>query len=320
MSQPHAQPDPKATPFVPVTLRRVGIRSGDGQPLTLCVYEPDVSASATVLALPGIGVPQRAFRHVASWLSRRGLRVVSVDYRGVGESIPVASAGRADLTAWATEDAPAALRFVQQTFSSRPVLLAHSFGGQALGLADRLHEISGAILVGSQLGHRRHWSGVDRLKLEAFWRTLLPLASGISDPLPRWLIGEAIPRAAAEQWQRWALADDWLFSFFPEAADRFARFGQPITAFAVSDDVVAPPRAVSDLLSRFTAAPVTRIDVKPSDLGLERVGHVGLFRPRGTATIWESWLQFSQKHAAPFERRDAPPLHQHAIWSIDAAE
>ncbi len=278
--------------------RSIQLSTGDGFRLHGRLFEPEHGARATFLALPGIGVAQRAFRHVGVWMAERGLRLVSVDYRGIGESDNPAARRAASLSAWARQDAVAALRFVREQLGTTPTLLAHSFGGQALGLCDELHDIAGAVLVGSQLGHRRHWSGFDRVKLELFWRVLLPLGERLSDPIPKWVVGAPLPVGVARQWRRWGQCEDWLFGEMPEAEERFANFSKPILAYGVSDDVIAPPRAVSALLERFTTAEVTRVDVHPRELARTTIGHMGLLRPHGTAAIWERWRQFALSQAA----------------------
>jgi predicted alpha/beta hydrolase len=185
---------------------------------------------------------------------------------------------------------------------ARPVLLAHSFAGQALGIVDELHDVAGAILVGSQMGHRHHWRGLSRLRLELFWRLLMPIAAELFGPrggvVPSWLLGEPLPLGVAREWRRWAMSADWFLSHYAGVAGRFARFDRPLLAYAISDDDVAPVRAVDDLLRRFRSTAVTRVDVTPRELGRRRIGHMGLFRPEGTGPIWNAWLRFILAHGA----------------------
>ena len=69
----------------PVYPQPIELTADDGVSLSARVFDTH-SADMTVLVLPGIGVPQRAFRHVASWFSEHGARCLTLDYRGVGES------------------------------------------------------------------------------------------------------------------------------------------------------------------------------------------------------------------------------------------
>jgi predicted alpha/beta hydrolase len=263
----------------------------DGVEIALRLYEPTVPARVTVLALPGIGVPQRAFRRVGSWLSQRGVRLVTVDYRGIGESRTWRGNDTACLVRWACEDATTALNWVQERFGPHVSLLAHSFGGQMLGLEESLHQVDRAVLFGAQLGQRTHWRGIDRLKVEAFWRLVLPLGIALSDPLPRWVVGEVLPRGVARKWLQWALGDDWFFGEFPEARDRFARFSSPLLFCGSSDDFVAPTRAVRARMEQVRPELVQRLELTPRGLGLEKLGHTGFFRPQAEP-LWDGWLEF----------------------------
>ena len=273
----------------------VCIPAADGHPLGGRVYEPIGPTDATILALPGIGVPQRVFRHVGDWLAQRGVRVVSVDYRGIGESASQDGGATASLSTWALADAVGALRFVRDQYATTPVLLGHSFGGQALGIAEELHEVRAAIFVGSQLGHPQHWDGLGRLKVELLWRALLPVTTRFFDPIPKWVVGEELPGGVAREWLSWGRGDDWLMTYIEGADARYASFSRPILAYAISDDDIAPPRAVDDLLRRFASADVRRVDITPEALGRSSIGHVGLFRPTNTTRVWEHWLDFTKE-------------------------
>jgi predicted alpha/beta hydrolase len=179
-------------------------------------------------------------------------------------------------------------------------LLGHSFGGQMIGLSEEFHRLNAAILVCSQFGQTRHWDGFQRFKVGLFWYLILPLAAAVFKIVPGWTgIGEAIPRGVAREWARWGRTRDWLLPYHERAASLYAAFDRPIRAYATTDDPIAPPRAVSALLSRFRATKVERIDVRPSDLGLRSLGHLGLFRPGPTEQVWQEILEFGSRHSSP---------------------
>src|SRR5688572_2374743 len=227
--------------------KKLSIPALDGLVLGGRVYEPE-GARCTILLLGGIGVPQRAFRHFGAWCAPRGVRVVTVDYRGMGESPRDASAlDSATLSNWASLDAVGALRFVEKRWPEQPpVLLGHSFGGQTLGFSDEFRRIAAAVLVASQFGEAAHWDGFDRLKVSAYWNLILPSAAAIfRDRVPGWTgIGEAIPTGVAREWALWGRSRGWSLAHVPAAAERYAAFDRPLRAYSISDDRIAPPRAV----------------------------------------------------------------------------
>lgn len=271
----------------------VKLRTDDGVILSARLYQPAGEADMTVLVLPGVGVPQRALRHLAGWISRQGARCVTLDYRGIGESPPSSVPGANRLTAWARYDAVAALRWIEEQWAEPVVLLAHSFGGQMLGLSPELHRVRATVMIGSQLGSTRYWDGPRRLLLVAYWWMILPLASLMFDPIPGWTgIGVPLPRDAAREWARWGRSAGWFLDHEPEGNRLLGSFDKPLAMFGISDDTIAPPRAVDALADRFTAAEPVRRTIRPGDLGLESLGHTGLFRPGATEPVWREMLDF----------------------------
>ncbi len=279
--------------------RPVTLFASDGVALVGRLYVPPAPADLTVLMLPGIGVRQRAFRHLATWLAGEGVRCLTLDYRGIGESALSAQASHsASLRAWSQRDAVAALRYAEQTWPEAVAVIGHSFGGQLLGLAGAFQRLSAAVLLAASFGQPRHWDWPDRWLLHAYWHAVLPLASTLYARVPAWAaFGETLPRGVGREWSRWGRQPDWFLSSEPDARANFAGFRAPVLGFAVSDDFLAPGRAVQALLDCFTAAEVMRRDVSPRHLGVPRIGHLGLLRPGATQPVWRAVLDFLRRHA-----------------------
>ena len=281
-------------------MNSVTIEATDGVSLRGNVYDPEGEPAYQLLVFPGIGVPQRVFRHIAAWFAGNGVRVVSIDYRGMGASTGPNALRTANLTNWAARDAVGALRFVEQSNKAPVVLLAHSFGGQALGFSDEFRRLQGVILVGSQFGQARHWDGLARAKIAAYWNLVLPASIAVFEIIPGWTgLGVPLPRGVAREWARWGRTREWLLPHVEGAERRYATFDRPIRAYAMTDDDIAPSRGVSDLLGRFRATAVERVDLAPADLALPEIGHMGLFRPGGTERIWEEMFDFGTRVARP---------------------
>lgn len=270
----------------------------DGVPLGARVFESSARADMTVLTLPGIGIPQRVFKHVAAWLAERNARCVTVDYRGIGESRAVDAATQtASLLAWARRDAVAALEFAERQWDEPVVLLAHSFGGQLLGLAEELRRVRVAVLVGSSFGPSRYWDGIGRLVVAAYWYLVLPLASAFFEVLPPAVgFGTPLPRGVAREWSKWGRSRDWFMTFEPHARATFAAFDRPLLAVTIDDDLIAPPRAAAALLQQFSSANLSHRKLAPADLSLPSIGHMGLFRPGPPEAIWQEILTFYRRH------------------------
>ena len=276
------RPDPESTTII----------TGDGVPLSVRIFEPGGRAKATVLFTGGVGVPQRVYRELAGWLAQRGVRCLTFDYRGFGESRHSArGVATASLSTWARIDAVAAFEYCEAAWDEPVALLAHSFGGQLLALAEPLHRATSAVLVASQCGSARYWDGVQRLKVAALWHVLLPVGTALGETTPRWL-GFRVPRGVADEWGRWGRHRDWLFSLNHDAESRLRRFRGPLLSFSVIDDDLAPPRAVAALLRRFDPAVVRERRLEPVAFGVDGIGHYGVFRRGPIEPVWNEIHDF----------------------------
>jgi pimeloyl-ACP methyl ester carboxylesterase len=104
----------------------------------------DQGAGPVVVLAPGMGTTRATFRHVAPLLLRAGYRVVTVDYRGLGES----DTGWAEYSSAATaEDLAALIRHLD----AGPVLLYSNSYTSASSVhlaADHPELLRGAVLAG----------------------------------------------------------------------------------------------------------------------------------------------------------------------------
>jgi predicted alpha/beta hydrolase len=274
--------------------RSIELTTPDGVPITARLFESNEPAHMTVLMLPGIGVPQRAFRHLATWMAERGARCLTLDYRGIGESTSKPeTVTTASLLTWARLDAVTALQHAQQQWTEPVVLLSHSFGGQLIGLAEQFRQVHAVVFFGSQIPLGRYWNGVSRLKVELYWYVALPLACSLFKLLPAWIgFGARLPRGVAREWAKWGRSPEWFLSWEPDAAETFAAIDKPILAYAIEDDALAPPRAVTALLELLSCAKIIRKDLTPAEIGLTKIGHVGFLKPGPIEPVWEEVISF----------------------------
>jgi predicted alpha/beta hydrolase len=285
----------------------VAIDAADGFELAGTVYEPRGLARGVVVINPGTGVPQRFFRKHAAYLAAGGLRVVTFDYRGIGLSSPRTLRGfDASMTDWA-EDTRGVVAFVKRRWPDRPLLLvAHSFGAQAIGLVDELRQAHAALLVGAQFGYLGHWPPLSRALLRVLWAAVLPTTTALAGYLPKWTgMGEDLPKGVAREWAKWCGHPEYLIGHVAEARDRFARFDVPSVSSAVH--------------AALSGAPLVHRRFAPSDLGAREVGHFGFFRPSLESSLWaeaRGWLV----EAAGARRPAGLRPHAPGSFRIDEAE
>lgn len=266
----------------------LSLTSSDGVALGARMFEPR-EARASVIVHGATATPARYYDRFATWLAHRGYRVLTYDYRGIGRS----RTGRLghDATSmrdWAERDAVAAHEALSaREAGAQRLLIAHSFGGQALGLAEPLHDVRGAAMVGVQLGYVGHWPAAGRARLGVVWNVLVPGFSRTIGYVPGWTgMGEDLPGGVAREWARWCTSPGYLLDHIEGARERFARFAAPTLFYSFTDDDYAPRAAVEAYLGALSGAPVSHRRFAPSELGQREIGHFGFFRPRLEPTLW----------------------------------
>ncbi|HEX2059244.1 MAG TPA: alpha/beta fold hydrolase, partial [Thermoanaerobaculia bacterium] len=149
--------------------RTIEICASDGYRLAATLYDAD--AGEAMLVAPAMGVRRRFYDAFARYLAERGRNVVTIDYRGIGDSRP-ANLRRFNgtMSDWGRLDIAAAIEWIVREL--RPSSLAyagHSAGGQLVGLASNADRIERMLLVCAQSGHWRHWPGLRAYGLAALW-------------------------------------------------------------------------------------------------------------------------------------------------------
>ncbi|MCI0571776.1 MAG: alpha/beta fold hydrolase [Myxococcaceae bacterium] len=272
------------------------LQASDGQPLAATLYPADQDGpGAVVLVSSATGATQRYYARFATFLATRGLPTVTYDYRGIGDSRPLAPGVSARMQDWGERDLAGAIAGVRRAFPGRRlVLVGHSVGGQLVGLAPNCGEVDAVVLVASQSGHWRLWPAPTRWGMACLWYALVPGITALFGRLPGWLgMGADLPRGVALEWARWCRHRDYLLHEGGEARRAaYSALSAPILAYSFSDDAYAPPAAVEALLATYRSAPRLRRHLTPQDVG-RPIGHFGFFRESFQESLWEEvaeWL------------------------------
>jgi predicted alpha/beta hydrolase len=281
----------------------VQLRARDGYALFGTVYapSPDVTNPPTVVIASATAVRRRYYDAFARFLAARGFRVLTFDYRGIGDSRPPRLRGfRAEMHEWGELDLSAVVDWAHEQFPAAPLLLVgHSVGGQLVGFLDHVDTVQAVLSVGAQSGYWRHWPrGPKAARMAVNWYLLIPTVARVFGYVPGFLgIGEDLPAGVALEWAAWGRRPHYLFDGFPERAARFARYGGPWRSYSISDDPYAPRAAVGALLAFYTGAQVEHVHVTPAELGVTAVGHFGFFRERFRESLWTDAAQWLVERA-----------------------
>jgi predicted alpha/beta hydrolase len=257
---------------------------------------PEVPVVARALIAPAMGVRRRLYRSFAKALAAAGVETLTVDYRGIGDSLT----GRIQrlehtLHDWAEQDLSAALTFLKARGPVPIAWIGHSVGGQLMGLIDA-RDVDAAVFVASQSGYWKHWDGPGRAAIFGLWQVAIPLFTALTGKLPMHAFGqgEDVPKNVAREWAAWGRHPRYIMRYAdgrPGCA--FKTYAGPLRSYAIADDNYAPPRSVQELLAYYERTRPELVLVRPSDVGSKSIGHFNFFRERYRQSLWKdtiAWL------------------------------
>jgi predicted alpha/beta hydrolase len=267
----------------------------DGFPLAASWHGADQPARVALVA-PATGVRRRLYENYAGDLARRGFGALTWDWRGTGDSRPRSLRGfPATMRGWAEHDFEGVLRWARERFPAASlVAVGHSFGGQAIGLAPSAAALDAAVTVAAQSGYWGHWPRPRKYFYALLWHTWFPALTRICGYFPGRLLrmGADLPTGVALEWARWCRSPDYLGDWRGHAA-----FAAPILAVSFADDDYAPRAAVEALHAHYGRGDFGHCHVQPREVGLERIGHFGFFRP-GIASLWSETAEWLTAHTS----------------------
>ena len=248
---------------------------------------------ARIIVAGATGVPQRFYRRFAEHAAARGYEVITFDYRGIGASAPATLRGfRMDYRDWARLDLASVLHCLP---ADLPVhLMAHSFGGHALGLLPDPGIVTSMHALGSGSGWRGWMPRTEQVRVAFLWNAFGPVIVGTHGYLAwkRFGLGEDLPIDVYRQWKHWCRFPGYWFEdpqVGAEMSRLFARVRVPITAINSVDDRWGSPAARDAFYRHYVNADVTTRDLRPSDIGQVAIGHMGYFR-QGSEQLWDQVL------------------------------
>lgn len=273
------------------------ITARDGRTLAATVFAPSEAPRGVVLVNSATAVPRKIYRGFTTYLAEQGFAAMSYDYRGIGGSRPETLKGfAARMRDWASLDVAGAIDHLRGVWPHLPLaVVGHSFGGQAVGLVPNNAEISRALFVAAQAGAWRLIHSPERYRVYLMMRVLgNSLARTLGYVPGRLGIGEDVPSGVFLEWTDWVMRKRYFFDDLSlETLANFPRYRGALRAVCLTDDPWATAPAVDLLCSGFTGTRAERIDVTPREVGAEKIGHFGFFRPEHRATLWRdaaAWL------------------------------
>lgn len=255
------------------------------------------AADTVVLINSAMGMPRDFYTPFAAFLAAAGIATLCWDYRGVGDSVNGSAADTpATIHDWGEQDLPAVIDWLLDRYPGRRlVIVAHSVGGQILGMTPKTNRADRLVLVGTQSGYWRLWSGWQQLRIGFIWHVVIPVVSRLRGHFPaRWFgLAVDLPNGVAREWARWGRDPDYLMGAHRRAsASNYAALDRPLLNVWISDDDIASFAANRRMLSWYPRAHVTNWNLRPEDLGVARIGHFRLFRDGIGPAFWPRLLNW----------------------------
>ncbi|HSB22652.1 MAG TPA: alpha/beta fold hydrolase [Burkholderiaceae bacterium] len=271
----------------------IAFTADDGAvPLAGRYHAPSGQARAAVLIAGAMGVKQDYYAEFARWLGQQGYAALHFDYRGMGESLP-AGRGlrgfRADLFDW-SRDIDSAIDALLARHPEVPLyVVGHSLGAQLPGLLRHRDRIAGLVSVAAGSGYWRDNAPQLKRIVLYFWHVLVPVGVALAGYFPGRRIGKVgdLPRGVVLQWRRWCMHPRYHVGAEGEAVrERFAGARFPVVALSITDDELMTERGTRVLIDCYENAPREVQRIAPADVGAQRIGHFGFFRPHFESTLW----------------------------------
>jgi len=271
--------------------RRDTAAAADGHALAVTRFPAQGEAWATMVFGNAMGVRQDFYAPFARYLARKGVHVLTFDYRGMGWSLNGSLAKvEVDVSGWAEKDLNAMLLEARRTAPHLPLaFMGHSLGGQLLGVLPDNGLVRAALTVTTGSGWYR-FNDRRPIGVRLLWFVAIPLLTPLFGYFPGKALGMVgdLPRGVTWQWRRWCLHPQYILAEGEAARAAFGRVTAPILAYSFEDDDFITRPAIESLNGFYRNARLTHRHLAPADAGQARIGHFGFFAARSEATLWKA--------------------------------
>lgn len=264
----------------------------DGYKLSARLYpSQNKQHLSPILICPATGIVKGFYHAFASWLTEQGHAVMTLDFRGIGDSLHGAlKKSKASIQDWGQLDIPAAIdTLIEKTQAQQVTLIGHSAGGQLLGIVPNYHKVNQLIAIAGSTGHVKGLKGRTKAMAPVMFKLVFPISRifkgyGATKMLG---MGENLPKDVAKQWAQFCSKPGYVMNAIGTTIfdDFHDQIQIPITVLWASDDEIATEANVKDLLRLYPNAKTAMIEVKPQQYQHKAIGHMHMFR-KSHQNIW----------------------------------
>lgn len=267
----------------------VQFHAHDGYVLSGIRYVPNQTIKAKIIVASATGVPQPFYRRFAEYIAQQGYEVLTFDYRGVGASAPKQLKGfEMSYLDWGNLDLTAAIDFYTEEGLAL-FIVAHSYGGQALGLTSNHDKATAMYCFGTGAGWAGYMPFKEKFKVSVMWNIIFPPMVALKGYLPwsKLNMGADLPLGVYQEWRKWCKHPTYFFADpdLHALKAQYAKVKTKIFAVSALDDDWALPLSRQAFMQFYSDADMTFVNIHAADYGLKEIGHMGYFR-KGSEQIW----------------------------------
>lgn len=278
----------------------IQIPATDGFLLDAELYTlPENDADKGLIILhEGTALPKKLYQPYARFLAEQGYAVICYDYRGVGKSKPKKLKGfEASIIDWAQKDMVGVIDWATQQYPKhKKYIIAHSMGGQIIGLVKNINQIERIVTIASSYGNWRNFTGNFKYQAIFFWSVLLPVFTKLYGYFPASKLGMGADwtKGVAKNWFDWCKSNKPHSQLMEEAniPHYYHQFKVPIKAFIMADDYMATPKTIPLYQKDFASTQLNVEIVHPKAYNRDKIGHFGFFSEKNKEVLWQKPLDF----------------------------
>ncbi|WP_313502033.1 alpha/beta hydrolase family protein [Kaistella carnis] len=265
-------------------MKELILKTPDHFPLSVKIFEPEISNGKLLLINSATGVKQQIYFSFAKYLAEKGFTVITYDYRGIGESKPKKMNGfKASMRIWGTVDFKTVTNFIKKEYAGfDKFCLGHSVGALILGMNADSQIFKKFIFVATQdayLGNLNFKVAVAGL---LGFGIALPIMTHFLGYFPanRFGLGESLPKGVAFDWQTLILNKKSTKRLYEtNEADFSKNLYQPTFIIHAEDDSWVTQKGMRNLMkTTYPHLKTTYREVKISESDKSEIGHVNFFR------------------------------------------
>lgn len=260
---------------------------------------PSINSNDIVIILSATGVLQKYYAKFSQFLQSKNHTVFTFDYSGIGRSKkkPLTQFN-ITLSNWATNDIETVLSYIKKQYPLKKInCIAHSLGGQLLGLTPSSKTLNNIILVASQTNHYSFWNGLNKIRIFFNWFIIFPFFTTFFKYFPskHFIKMENLPKDVAREFSKWSQQKEYYFNLKANNELYHHQIYSNLVGYSCTNDKFAPEKAVDWMVYKFNNANITRKHLIPSNYNVKKIGHFGFFRTHFKDSIWQEFLTDLQK-------------------------